>query len=89
MANKNQEIIEKVQSKLELHFIGDAEGSAERLFNEFARKHASKFQGEFWIAENTDNKLEYTAVHKEYTEMFESSVEKVITGCEVQVQDFY
>ena len=43
MANKNQEIIEKVMSKLELHFMSDAEGSAENLFNEFARKHASTF----------------------------------------------
>ena len=59
--------------------MSDAEGAAESQFNEFARKHASKFQGEFWAAENNDNKLEYTAIHKEYTEMFESSIEKIIT----------
>ena len=53
-------------SKIEEFYMSNGSNSAEEIFDKFAVKHAAIFDGDFADAENVENKLEYTNVHKEY-----------------------
>ena len=75
---------------VEEFYMGNEEDSGEALFNKFAEQHASKFDiKEEENLMDVEGKLEWTAIHKEYQNMFESKIESIITNCGVSVQDFF
>ena len=57
--------IEKVMEKVEMFYMSDGENSGEHIFNQFAKKHAAIFEGDFTDSD-AEQKLEYTAVFNEY-----------------------
>ena len=58
-------------TKIEEFYMGNEDDSAEQIFDKFAVQHADKFDGDFADAEHSENKLEYTVVHKLYQQLFE------------------
>ena len=82
------ETIEKVMSKVEQFYMGEGEECGEAIFNKFAEKHASLFEGDF-EGEDAEQKLEYTEVFNEYQQLFEGHIEKMITESDVSIQDFF
>ena len=71
------EVVEKVMARVEQFYMGDGEDSGEQIFNRFAQKHAHLFEQDFEV-DGTEQKLEYTAVFKEYQELFEGHIERMI-----------
>ena len=56
--------------KVEEFYMGNEEDSGEAIFNKFAELHAAKFtvadDQNLADVENTEGKLEWTEIHKEY-----------------------
>ena len=82
------EIVERVMEKVEQFYMGEGEQSGEAIFNEFAAKHASLFEGDFH-EDDQEQKLEYTSVFNEYQALFESHIERMIQDCDVSIQGFF
>ena len=82
--------IQAVMEKIQEFYMNDAEDegpSGEKIFNDFAVKHKDLFSGSF--SEESEQKLEYTVAFKEYQGIFEKQIEKIITECDVSIQDFF
>lgn len=75
-------------NKIESFYFEDGEESGEAIFNAFAAKHQALFLEEC-DAEGMENKLEYTAVYKEFCGVFEAHIEKIIGLCGVSVEQFF
>ena len=83
-----QELVERVMNKIEEFYFGDSEQSGEALFNEFAKKHETLFEGDD-DGDMKEQKLEYTQVYNEFVKLFEELIEKLITDCGVDVGKFF
>ena len=70
----NKEVISSVMEKIESFYFEDGADSGEAIFNAWAAKHADKFDDDF-DAQGGENKLEFTAMYKEFCEMFEKCIE--------------
>ena len=77
-----------VMNKIESFYFEDGEESGEAIFNSFAAKHEALFLEEC-DAEGMENKLEYTAVYKDFCITFEAHIEKIIGMCGVSVEQFF
>ena len=82
-AMSDQELVDKVMNTIEAFYFGDGPDSGEKLFNDFAAKHASIFDEE--LTEGNENKLEYTPVYNEFVKMFEGLIEKMIVESGIEV----
>ena len=70
--------------------MGNEEDSGEALFNKFAEQYASTFDvSEDQNLTEVEGKLEWTEIHKEYQQIFESKIENIIIESGVSVQDFF
>ena len=88
-ATSNEAILEKVMGEMEAYWMSDDEKGGEAIFNKFAEKYADKFTGDYATPEDNDNNLEYTTIHKEYQQIFEKEMERIITECGCTAEDFY
>ena len=68
-AMTDQELVDKVMGTIEAFYFGDGPESGEKLFNDFAEKHADIFEDD--LTEGNENKLEYTPIYNEFVKMFE------------------
>lgn len=84
-----QKIIDDVIRDLEVFWMAEDEDGGEAIFNKFAEQHAHKFEGDYASPDQNDNKLEYTAIHKEYQTMFEAKMTAVIEKTGYTVEQFY
>jgi len=80
--------MEHAMRRIEDFYFGDEEEAGERMFNKFAAKHAQYFAPGV-SAEDGENKLEYTVAFQEFSQMFESKLEELITQEGLTVQAFF
>ena len=62
----SKNIVEKVMGSVEEFYMSDGDEGGEAIFKKFAKEHVHVFEGDYEYAEDNDNKLEYTLVHKKY-----------------------
>ena len=62
--SKEQGIVEEVMASIEQFYFSDGPESGEAIFNRFAAKHHHLFDAD--CAAETEQKLEYTQVFKEF-----------------------
>ena len=85
----NSALVEKVMEKINEYYMGE-DNSAEKKFDEFAAKHADKFDDDFaTYMDGHEGKLEYTEAYQDFQKMFEAEMEEIIKSADVSVEQFY
>ena len=65
------ELVEKVMNKINEYYMSE-DNEAEKMFDEFAAKHADKFDDDFSTFEDGhEGKVEYTVAHQEFCKLFD------------------
>lgn len=70
----NELIVGQVIEKLQNFYNAGTDETGEDIFNKFAAKHAHLFTAEASV-EGCEQRLEWTACYKEFSDIFESHIE--------------